>query len=130
MVVQEDSVLGMLIRGEGDDRYIQCLCDTSGTPLRRTIVHRDDVVSGLVAMLGNERALGQTFHLSGPAFSFEEAAQYLAEKTDLPVRPVETPEVYSFDIDTSHTTECVGWTAQYDVKGAIQAALDHREAQP
>jgi nucleoside-diphosphate-sugar epimerase len=128
MVVQEDSVLGMFIRGEGDERHIACACDTSGTPLRRTIVQRADVVSGLLAMLGNERALGETFHLSGPAFSFEEAARYLAEKTGLPVRPVEAPDAHSFDIDTSHTTERLGWTPQYDVAAAIQAALECREA--
>ncbi|MFC1526582.1 NAD(P)H-binding protein [Candidatus Latescibacterota bacterium] len=34
---------------------------------------------------------------------------------------------FSFDIDTSHTTQCVGWTAQHDARAAIQAALEFRE---
>jgi len=129
MVVQEDSVLGFFIRGDGEDRHIQCLCDASGTPLRRTFVHREDVVDGLMAMIGDEAAKGETFHLSGPGFSFDEPAEYLAERTGLPVRQVEAEGAFSFDIDTSHTTRCVGWVPRFDVQAMIDAGVDWSLAQ-
>jgi hypothetical protein len=80
-------------------------------------------VAALAAMVGADAAVEKTFHVSGPAFSYERPCNYLAEKLQLPVERVTVPGAYSFEIDCSLTTELLGWSPQYDVIAILDAAL-------
>ena len=116
-----------LMNGE---QFIVLPCSEEGSPLARTFVHRDDAVSGIISMIGNSSALRQRFHVSGPGFSYDEPAHYLAEKTSLSVEKITCPFCYPFDIDISHTRERTGWNPEYSVIDMIDTALEWDRAQP
>jgi nucleoside-diphosphate-sugar epimerase len=105
------------------ERFVVLACDREGRPLARTLVQREDVIAGLLAMIGNSDAINDRFHLSGPAFRYDVPAEYLGHRLDLPVERVALPDEHSFEIDVSHTTDRVGWSPQYDVRAMIDAAL-------
>ncbi len=81
------------------------------------------MTAGLAAMVGAEAAIGQTFHLSGRAFGYEEPCEYLAAKLDLPIEKVTVPDAHPFSIDYSLTTQLLGWEPKFDVIASIDAAL-------
>ena len=57
-----DEVLALVRAGK---EHIPVLTGADGTPLRRHIVHVDDVMQSFDRMLGNPSAIGQTFNDSG-----------------------------------------------------------------
>ncbi|MDQ3624955.1 MAG: NAD(P)-dependent oxidoreductase, partial [Verrucomicrobiota bacterium] len=59
-----DEVLDLVRAGQ---ERIPILTDADGTPLRRHIVHVDDVMQAFERMLDNPSALGQTFNIAGPS---------------------------------------------------------------
>lgn len=148
-VHQEDSVLRVFLAGAEPNRpgrgpfdsnytarqkrrlaageqFVVLPCNPAGEPLARTLVQREDVVDALVAMIGNDAAANQTFHLSGPAFSYRQPCEYLADKLGLPVERVTLPDAHSFEIDYSLTTDLLGWSPQFDVIAMLDAALAWR----
>ncbi len=147
-VQQEDSVLRQFIAGydparpnrgpfdsdyspaqkqrlQSGQRFVVLPCDADGRPLRRTLVQREDVTTALLAMVGDPRALNETFHVSGPVFPYDEPCRYLAGKLNLPAEQVRLA-AHSFEIDCSHTTHRLGWTPKYDVIAMLDAALAWR----
>jgi nucleoside-diphosphate-sugar epimerase len=114
-------------RLEAGESFVVLPTDARGRPLGRTLVSRRDVVRGLLAMIGRDEAVGETFHLSGPAFRYDRPARYLGERLGLPVEPVVDAAFESYEIDVSHTTRRVGWEPQDDVIAMIAAALAWRE---
>jgi len=115
-------------RLEQGQPFVILPCGKDGEPLGRTLVQREDVVEGLLAMVGSAKALGQVFHLSGPVFRYDRPCTYLAEKLGLPVERITLSDAYSFDIDVSHTTRQLGWSPKFDVIAMLDAALAWREA--
>jgi len=116
-------------RLESGERFVALPYGADGRPLGRTLVQRHDVIAALVAMVGAEKAIGETFHVSGRGFHYDRPAEYLAGKVGLPVEQVAVPEEYSYDIDFSHTTERLGWAPKYDVLAMIDAGLAWKETQ-
>ncbi len=148
-VQQEDSILNLFLAGCNPDKplggpfdaayspaqkqrlqdgqpFVVLPCDQQGQPLQRTVVQRQDVIAAMAAMVGNVNALHETFHISGRAFAYDKPCRYLADKLGLPIEQVRL-DAHSFAIDCSHTTEKLGWTAQYDVIAMIDAALTWRQ---
>ena len=107
-------------------RFVVLPCNTDGEPLGRTLVAHEDVAPALLAMIGSPAAVSQTFHVSGPGFSYDVPSRYLGDKLGLPVENVLVPNEYRFDIDCSHTTDRLGWTPRYDVIAMIDLALSWR----
>jgi nucleoside-diphosphate-sugar epimerase len=107
--------------------FIVMPCGRDGRPLRRTMVQREDVIDALLRMIGEPKAIGETFHVSGPAFDYNQPCRYLSGKLPLPVETV-LLDAYSFEIDCSHTTELLGWHAKYDVMAMLDAALAWQES--
>jgi nucleoside-diphosphate-sugar epimerase len=89
-------------------------------------VQREDVVRGLISIIGNEKTEGKTLHLSGPAFSYEEPCTYIAEKLGIDIEKVTVPDAYPFEIDYSLTTELTGWEPEYDICAMIDKAISWR----
>jgi len=149
-VHQEDSVLRLLVandplrpsRGPEEahyspelkrrladgERFVVMPVDPAGEPLARTLVQREDVIDGLLRMIDEPKAIGQTFHLSGPGFTWDVPCEYLADKLGLPLEPVTVPGEHSYTIDTGHTTERLGWEAKFDVIAMLEAAMAWRAA--
>jgi len=109
-----------LARGE---KFVALPCNADGEPLGRTLVQRQDVVDALVAMAGAAAAIGQRFHVTGPAFNYTQPCEYLADKLGLPIERVTVGGAYSFEIDYSLGTDLLGWSPKYDVIAMLDAAL-------
>ncbi|NOZ24045.1 MAG: NAD(P)-dependent oxidoreductase [Planctomycetes bacterium] len=111
----------ILARGEN---RIPILIDRNRRPYTRHIVHIDDVVQGFELALGNKKAIGQTYNISGKkAFRYDEAAAYLSKKTGIPTTQVQAKEYYSFEIDIRKAKRELGYKPKYDIFKIIDAAL-------
>jgi UDP-glucose 4-epimerase len=108
------------------DKALVLARDGNGRTYKKHIADVHDIVSGLLAVLGNPQALGQTFQLAAPsAFTWEEAIPYLAEKLDLPWVEVNlaghAPTFYEFDL--SKGRERLGYAPSYDIFRMIDEGL-------
>lgn len=112
----------------GEDR-VPILVNERGVPYRRHIVHLEDVVHAWLLALGNPAAVGQTFHIAAPsAFSYDQAAGYLSQRTGVPTTELLVPGCHSFEIDITRARSVLGYRPRYDVYGIIDAALAEEEA--
>jgi UDP-glucose 4-epimerase len=104
--------------------HLPILLDRDGIPLRRHIVHIDDVMHALDRMLDNPVALNQEFNIAGPAaFDYRSAAACLAEKTGLPTVEIPCPDYYSFEIDISKAKERLGYSPKNDFATMAERAM-------
>ena len=109
----------------GQER-VPILTDRNGVPLKRHIVHADDVMQAFDKMLGNAAALNESFNIAAPSpFDYRVAANYLAEKTGVPT--VEIPcEYYGFEINVSRARNLLGYAPENDFFRMADRALDFR----
>jgi len=108
----------------GEDR-VPILVNGSGIPYRRHIVHIDDVVQAWLLAIGNPVAVGQTFHIAAPsAFSYDQAARYLSQKTGVPTTELVVPGCHSFEIDISRARSILGYRPAHDIYATIDMALE------
>lgn len=118
-----DDVL-QLVRAK--EERIPILTDMSGTPLRRHIVHVDDVMQAFDRMLGNPAAIDRSFNIAGPAaFEYRAAATYLSAKTGVPTVEIRTG-YYPFEIDITRARNVLGYAPESDFQLMADRALAFR----
>lgn len=116
------------ILAAGENR-IPILVNEAGVPYTRHIVHLGDVVQAFDRALGTKAALGETFHIAAPAaFRYDQAAEYLSQKTGIPTCEIVAGGYHSFEIDVSKARRVLGYAPQYDTRGIIDDALGWRAA--
>jgi nucleoside-diphosphate-sugar epimerase len=108
---------------------VPVLVRPDGTPLRRHIVHADDVMQALDRMLGDPSAIGQSFNVAGPApFDYRVAADYLSRKTGVPTVDLVCPDYHPFEIDINKARSVLGYRPENDLfKMADRAIAARRE---
>jgi nucleoside-diphosphate-sugar epimerase len=111
------------------ERCLVLARDGNGRTYKKHIADVHDIVAGLLAVLGKQRAVGQVFQLAAPqAFTWEEAVPYLAKKLGLPWVDVKlaghVPTFYEFDL--SKGRQLLGYEPSYDMKRMIDIGLDIR----
>ena len=110
----------------GDER-IPVLTDAHGTPLRRHIVHVDDVMQAFSKMLGNPSALGQTFNIAAPsAFDYRVAADYLSAKLGVPTIELRCPDYHSFEVNITRARTVLGYAPENDFFRMADRAVEER----
>lgn len=108
--------------------HLPVLLDATGGPLRRHIVHVDDVMQAFRLMLGNPAALGRTYNIAGPApFDYRSAAALLSERLGLPVHELPCPDYHSFEIDIRRAREELGYAPENDFARMAERAIAARE---
>lgn len=108
----------------GEER-IPILLDAEGRPLRRHIVHIDDVMQAFGKMIDNPAAAGKAFNIASPeAFDYREAAEYLSSKTGIPTIEIPCPKYHSFEIDISRAREELGYAPENDFKRMADRAIE------
>lgn len=118
-----------LVRG-GQER-IPILTDARGTPLRRHIVHMDDVMQAFDRMLDNPAALGQTFNIAAPApFEYRVAAEYLSARLDVPTIELRCPNYHSFEINITRARSLLGYAPENDFFRMADQAIAARDCEP
>ncbi|NUQ01050.1 MAG: NAD(P)-dependent oxidoreductase [Armatimonadetes bacterium] len=111
----------------GEER-IPILLDAQGTPLRRHIVHLDDVLQAFERMLGLPEAVGQSFNIAGPAaFNYRVAAGHLADHIGLPTIELPCPAYHSFEIDISRARSILGYAPANGIFAMIDRAVACRQ---
>lgn len=119
--ITEDTLA--LVRA-GEER-IPILTDAHGTPLRRHIVHVDDVMQAFSKMLGNPSAIGQTFNIAGPsAFDYRVAAEYLSEKRNTPTIEIRCPDYHPFEINITRARTVLGYAPENDFFRMADRAIE------
>ncbi|MFN0125841.1 MAG: NAD-dependent epimerase/dehydratase family protein [Verrucomicrobiales bacterium] len=119
-----DELLG-LVRAQQE--RIPILIDARGTPLRRHIVHVDDVMQAFGRMLGNPSAIGQTFNIAGPsAFDYRVAAEYLSQRLGVPVVEIPNPKYHPFEINITRARTVLGYAPENDFFRMADRAITAR----
>jgi UDP-glucose 4-epimerase len=119
-----EEVLALVKAGE---ERIPILTDAYGTPLRRHIVHVDDVMQAFAKMLGNPSALGQTFNIAGPsAFDYRVAAEYIGAKLGVPTIELRCPDYHSFEVNITRARTVLGYAPENDFFRMADRAVEER----
>jgi nucleoside-diphosphate-sugar epimerase len=120
-----DDVLALVRAGQ---ERIPILTDASGTPLRRHIVHVDDVMQAFDRILANRSALGQTFNIAGPAaFDYRVAAEYLSAKLGVPTVEIRQPKYHPFEINITRARTVLGYAPENDIFRMADRAIAERK---
>lgn len=107
--------------------HLPILLDRDGRPLRRHIVHIDDVIHALDRMIDQPAALNEDFNIAGPAaFDYRSAAACLAEKTGLPTVEIPCPDYHGFEIDISKARARLGYAPRNDFATMADRAIAWR----
>jgi len=122
-----DDVLA-LVRAEQE--RIPILTDARGMPLRRHIVHVDDVMQAFDRMIGNPSALGQTFNIAGPsAFDYRVAAEYLSKRLGVPTVEIPSPKYHPFEINITRARTVLGYAPENDFFRMADRAIAERKSE-
>lgn len=107
-----DEILALVEAGE---ERIPVLIDSQGVPLRRHIVHIDDVMQAFGLMLGNPSAKGQAFNIASPApFDYRVAADYLSGRLGVPTVDIRCPDYHPFEINVTRARNVLGYAPEND----------------
>ncbi len=121
-----DDVLA-LVRAKQE--RIPILTDAQGTPLRRHIVHMDDVMQAFDRMIDNPVALGQTFNIAGPsAFDYRLAAEHLSQQLGVATVEISSPKYHSFEINIARARSVLGYAPENDIFRMTDRALLARQS--
>lgn len=108
---------------------VPVLIDARGTPLRRHIVHVDDVMQAFDRMIGNPSALGQTFNIAGPsAFDYRVAADYLGKQLGVPTVEIPSPKYHPFEININRARTVLGYAPENDFFRMADRAISARQS--
>lgn len=98
-----------------------------GTPLRRNLLHVDDLVRAIVLALPSDAARQRTFNIAMEPFDYAAAAKHLGDTRGLPCVEVPTP-FHSVTLDTSAATDVLGWAPQHDLESLLEAAWAYQRS--
>lgn len=122
-----DETLALVRAGK---ERIPILTDAHGTPLRRHIVHVDDVMQAFNRTLDNPSAIGQTFNIAGPsAFDYRVAAEYLSKKLDIPTIALRCPHYHPFEVNITRARAVLGYAPENDFFQMADRAIAARQTQ-
>ena len=94
---------------------IPVLANATGVPLRRHIVHVDDVMQAFDRAIDNPAALGQTFNIAAPApFDDGVAGSYLSRQLGIPTVRLRCPSYQSFEINITRARSVLGYAPEND----------------
>ena len=121
-----EDVLGLVRAGQ---ERIPILTDARGTPLRRHIVHVDDVMLAFDRMLDNPSALEQTFNIAGPSpFDYRVAAEHLSKRLGVPTVELRCPKYHSFEINITRARTVLGYAPENDFFQMADRAIASRQS--
>jgi nucleoside-diphosphate-sugar epimerase len=107
---------------------IPILTDGRGVPLRRHIVHIDDVMQAFDRMLDNPSAIGQSFNIAGPSpFEYRVAAEYLSGKLNIPTIELRCPNYHPFEINITRARTVLGYAPENDFFRMADRAIAARQ---
>jgi len=104
---------------------VPVLIAADGQPLKRNFVHVEDLVSAMLAALGNPAARQQLFNIAmTKPVDYREVARQL-ERRGMSGVEIETP-YHSNMLDNAKARHLLGWEPQYDLARLVDAAFDYQ----
>lgn len=96
--------------------------DITGAPLRRSILHVEDLVDAILKALDNPAARQQTFNIAmDRPVDYAETAALVHARTGAPVVDIAT-RFHSVFLDNSKAKAVLGWAPHYDPVRLVDAA--------
>ena len=121
-----DEILALVRAGQ---ERIPVLTDAKCAPLRRHIVHVDDVMQAFDRMIDNPSTLGQTFNIAGPsAFDYRVAADYLSKRLGVPTVEIPNPQYHPFEINITRARAVLGYAPENDFFRMADRAIAARQS--
>ncbi len=106
---------------------IPILTDREGTPLRRHIVHLDDVMQAFDRLVDQPAARGKTFNIAAPApFDYAVAADYLSRRLGVPTVRLRCPDYHPFEINITRARTVLGYAPENDFVRMADRAIAAR----
>ncbi|MDZ7600837.1 MAG: NAD(P)-dependent oxidoreductase [Hoeflea sp.] len=103
-------------------RYVPVLRDAGGGYLKRNFVHVDDLVSAILATIGNPRANGQLFNISmDQPVDYGAVGAILKASNDLEPIEIHTP-FHSNWLDNSKARMVLGWAPEVGLEQLAERA--------
>jgi nucleoside-diphosphate-sugar epimerase len=104
-------------------RYVPVLRDANGDCLKRNFVHVDDLVSAILATIGNPRAQGQLFNISmDQPVDYGAVGKVLKASKDLEPIEIDTP-FHSNWLDNSKARMVLGWAPEVGLEELADRAF-------
>jgi len=122
-----------LVSLEQADEYarigaIPVMLDPAGEPVKRNLVHVEDLVGAILVALDHPRARQQTFNVCmDEPFDYLQAARYLKETRGLPDVRVPT-RYHSTWLDNAKAKFLLGWRPRFGLKELVDSAWEYRRA--
>lgn len=109
--------------------HVPVLRDSKGNFLKRNFVHVDDLVSAILATIGNARAERQLFNISmDEPVDYGAVGDILKQKHGLEPIEIDTP-FHSNWLDNSKARFLLGWRPQFGLEQLIDRAWQYERAQ-
>ena len=107
------------------ENSIPLMLDAKGNPMKRNMVHLNDLVAAILITLDHTEAKQQTFHISmDEPFDYGEAAKYLLETRQM--KSVEiASEYHSTWLDNTKAKFLLGWRPDYGLEQMIDEAWEN-----
>jgi len=106
-------------------RYVPVLRDANGDYLKRNFVHVDDLVSAILATIGNPRAQGQLFNISmDQPVDYGAVGKVLKASKDLEPIEIDTP-FHSNWLDNSKARMVLGWAPEVGLEQLADRAWEY-----
>lgn len=122
-----------LVGAEKADDYaaagtVPVMLDPDGQPVLRNFVHVEDLVSAILAALGNPQARQELFNVCmDEPVDYRLLADYLHETRGLPSVDVPT-DFHRTWLDNSKARFLLDWRPEYDLSRLVDAAWDYERA--
>ena len=114
-----------MLRRYRNGRYVPVLRDARGDYLKRNFVHVDDLVSALLATIGNPRAAGQLFNISmDEPVDYGVVGEMLRARNGLEPIEIDTP-FHSNWLDNSKARMVLGWTPEIGLEQLAERAWQY-----
>lgn len=96
-----------------------------GKPLRRNVIHVDDVVTAIELALSAPDAHQQVMNVAIEPMDYAAVVAHLRDTRGLESVEVQTP-YHSVVLASDKARKLLGWTPAFDALGIVDAAWDHR----
>jgi nucleoside-diphosphate-sugar epimerase len=119
-----------LVGAEQADEYVEreavpVMLDEEGRPLKRNVVHVEDLVDAILAALDHPAARRQTFNICmDEPVDYGELGAYLAESRGLPTVEIRTP-YHSTWLDNAKAKFVLGWRPRHDLERLVDEAWSY-----
>jgi UDP-glucose 4-epimerase len=102
------------------------MLDVTGAPLKRNLVHVDDVVSALLLAVEHPRAAQQTFNIAmSDPLDYGVLAQILKDRHGL--SPIEIPTPFHSNwLDNTKARHLLGWAPSVDLEALVERAWTYK----